>query len=68
MGNWCSEMPKANQMTVARQQAAHISEGFGSRRLSPGDAKADLEQPGRLNMAGFDHLPGQHQMAGLEYL
>jgi hypothetical protein len=37
------------------------------RRLAPGDAEADLEHAGRLDVAGLDHALGEQQMAGLEH-
>ena len=60
-------MPKREPRRVRRQQAAHIGHGLRRRRLAPGDAEADLEHAGRLDVAGLDHALGEQQMAGLEH-
>src|SRR5712691_5004186 len=51
-----------------RQEASHIGHGLGGRGLRPGDAEANLEHAGRLDMAVLDHALGEQEMTGLEHL
>ena len=61
-------MPEGSPVRPFWQQALHVGERLSCGRSAPLDAQAKLEEAGRLDLAGRDHVCCLPHVAGVEDL